>query len=189
MEREHWAERLAGAAARFPWILTDSMARRLVDLPRRVEAAVTSLRHGPACSIHGDAHLDNVLFRVDGTAVLIDWSGAAMGPPALDLARLLTEGIDAGGSEDETRMLVAEYLGELAASGVMGAADDVWPHLPDGVALLAQAAVGWAGREEEREPRERMRALQENLLRSVCAWATNAEMAARGHVFGPSAQA
>lgn len=149
--------------------------------------AITSLRHGPACWIHGDAHLDNVLFRQDRTAVVLDWSGAVIGPPAVDLARLLTEGINAGATEDHARVLVAEYTAELAACGVGAADKDAWGQLSDGLAVVAQAAIGWAGREESREPKERMRALQASLLRSVCAWASHPQMAAPGRVFAPTA--
>ena len=44
---------------------------------------------GPASWLHVDAHLDNTLLRPDGTVVLLDWCNAAVGPPAVDLARFL----------------------------------------------------------------------------------------------------
>jgi aminoglycoside phosphotransferase (APT) family kinase protein len=37
--------------------------------------------------IHGDFHPGNVLLRHDGSPVAIDWTGAARGDPAADVAR------------------------------------------------------------------------------------------------------
>lgn len=158
-----WAERLARVASEFPHIVTPRLAKQLSRLP--VEAAIESLGAGPASWIHCDAHLDNVLFRPDATAVLIDWSGARFGPPAVDLARLLTEGVDAGANRERATKLVAAYADELDAS-----VDDARRLLSDALVLQLQAAVGWAGREERREPQARMNALRQNLLRSCCAW-------------------
>ncbi len=62
----------------------------------------------------------------------------------------------------------------------MPVAEDVWEALPRGLFLLVQAAIGWAAREEHREPQTRMRALQANLLRSVCAWTSHSEMTRPG---------
>jgi aminoglycoside phosphotransferase (APT) family kinase protein len=180
---EDWVNRLAAAENRFPGILTAAMVDRLRELPRTVERAILSLERDEACWIHGDAHLDNVLFRPDGLAVLIDWSGAAIGPPAVDFARLLTEGIDAGSRHELAGDLLSAYTGELAASGLSVMITESWDRLSNGLALLIQASVGWAARDEVREPRARMRALQEKLLRSTCAWATVEQMTSEGRVF------
>jgi thiamine kinase-like enzyme len=127
--------------------------------------------------------MDNVLFRPEDDAVLLDWSGAAIGPPAVDLARLLTEGVNAGWREDLAAELVSAYASELARGGVTVVIEDLWDALSKSLALLVQAAVGWAAREEDRPPVARMRALQEQLLRSVFAWASNEQMTKPGHVF------
>lgn len=173
---DEWESRLAAAAARFPQVLTSSLVERLHGLSRMVEPAVESLRRSAACWIHGDAHLDNVLFRPDGTAVLLDWSGAATGPAAVDLARLLTEGVNAGARSELATDLISAYAKELDAGGATALIGDPWEALSDGLAPLVHAAIGWAARDETREPRVRMRALQENLLRSVCAWVSNEHM-------------
>ena len=41
----------------------------------------------------------------------------------------------------------------------------------------------WAARDEDREPQTRMQALQENLLRSVCAWVSNEHLTGPGRLF------
>jgi Ser/Thr protein kinase RdoA (MazF antagonist) len=180
---EVWEARVSAAAARFPQILTPSLVDRLHRLSRRVQPAIESLRRSDACWIHGDAHLDNVLFRPDGTAILLDWSGAAIGPAAVDLARLLTEGVDAGARRELATDLVATYERELDAGGAKAPIGDPWAALSDGLAPLVQAAIAWAARDETREPRVRMRALQLNLLRSVCAWVSNEHLTKPGRFF------
>jgi aminoglycoside phosphotransferase (APT) family kinase protein len=48
----------------------------------------------PAAWIQADTHLDNILWRLDGSAVILDWCNAAIGPPAVDRAGLLNEGVE-----------------------------------------------------------------------------------------------
>jgi len=178
-----WETRLSAAAARFPEVLAPPLVDRLHGLPRTVERAIESLRRSAACWIHGDAHLDNVLFRLDGTAVLLDWSGAVIGPAAVDLARFLTEGVNAGARSELASDLIAAYANELAAGGAEALIGDPWGALSDGLAPLVQAAIAWAAHHEDRQPRIRMRALQENLLRSVCVWVSNEHMTKPGQIF------
>lgn len=178
-----WEARIAAAAARFPQVLTSGLVDRLHRLSRMVEPAVESLQRSGARWIHGDAHLDNVLFRPDGSAVLLDWSGAAVGPAAIDLARLLTEGVNVGARSELATDLIAVYAKELEGGGAEALIGDPWGALSDGLAPLAQAAIAWAAREESREPSDRTRALQENLLRSVCAWVSNEHMTEPGRIF------
>jgi hypothetical protein len=170
MASDQWAERLSAAADRFPEILTAPSVDMLRELPRRVEQAIESLQVGPTSWIHGDMHLDNVLFRPDGTAVLLDWSGAVIGPPAVDLVRLLTERVNGDDRDALVSEQISTYAVELAIGEATVMIEDLWDALSNGLALLIQGAVAWAARDENREPRKRLGALRENLLRSVCAW-------------------
>ena len=173
MEPDLWSDRLSTAAERFPQILTSSLAKRLEQTPARLVQAIELLEEGPTSCIHGDAHLDNVLFRQDGTAVLIDWSGAVVGPPAVDVARLFTEGLDAGAKPGRARKLLSAYVDELDVNGTTNfGTEDLSRKLSGGLEILLHSAVGWAGRNENREPLDRLQALQENLLRSACGWAS-----------------
>lgn len=167
---DEWVERLDAASQRFPEIVTPGLCDRLGDIPDRAARAVAALGAGPVSWIHGDAHLDNVLFRPDGTAVLLDWSGPVVGPPAVDLARLLTEGVNAGERGDLAVAVVGAYADELALHGLPPDKGKLRDALAEAIVLLVQTAVAWAARKEEREPVERIRALQENLLRSALAW-------------------
>jgi Ser/Thr protein kinase RdoA (MazF antagonist) len=177
-----WRSRIAAASTRFPDIVTPDVRDRLEALPHKAADALESLQARTNTVIHRDAHLDNVLFRADGSAVIIDWSGAAVGPAAIDLAHLLTSGIRAGSREDLAPTLMTAYTREWTAKTREPFRDDPWESLSSGLILLTQAALGWAAREEHREP-ARMRALQENLLRSVCAWTSNTHMTEPGRLF------
>jgi aminoglycoside phosphotransferase (APT) family kinase protein len=179
---EEWAPRLAAASGRFPQILTAELVERLESLPDKSERAIRSLDAADACWIHCDMHLDNVLFRPDGRAVLVDWSGATVGPAAVDLVRLLTEGVNGGARATLCRRLVSVYASELAID-TSNRIEDLWEAMSHALALLAQGAIGWAAQSESREPVTRMRALQASMLRSVCAWAANEQMTKPGRVF------
>jgi phosphotransferase family enzyme len=169
MEADRWAARLGRARARFPAVLDRSVFGAIRDLPVHVAAAIEQLEQGPASWIHVDAHLDNVLWRPDGTAVLLDWCNAAIGPPVTDLAHFLIEGVLGVSEQDRLTALLSRYVEELETHGTRirlrelraGFACALWP--------LLQGAVGWAGR-EELELEGRTAALCENLLRNLCSW-------------------
>jgi thiamine kinase-like enzyme len=174
MDRERWADRLGRARERFPEIVSPSVFAEIRDLPEQVASAVEQLTRGPASWIHVDAHLDNVLWRPDGTAVLLDWCSASIGPPAADLARFLTEGVVDAKQPERLTALLSTYAEELRLHGAQ-----VEPvELKAGFALalrpLLQGVVGWAGR-EDLELAGRTASLCENFLRSVCDWSMSDE--------------
>jgi hypothetical protein len=86
---------------------------------------------------------------------------------------VLTEGVNAGARGNLAVGLVDAYADELAALRVKLDRDELAQALAASLVLLVQTAVAWAAREEEREPVERIRALQANLLRSALSWASN----------------
>ena len=171
MEHDRWRDRLTRASERFPDALEPSVSSRIRDLPERVADAGERLGSGPVSWIHVDAHLDNTLFRPDGSAVLLDWCNAAIGPPVVDVARFLTEGVLTPLQPERLASLLSVYVEELRKRGVTGVGSS---EVERGFALallpLLQAAVGWAGR-EDLELSGRPAALCESFLRSVCAWA------------------
>jgi hypothetical protein len=168
-DRDHWSERLAGARARFPNVLIDPLERRLERLPDQLGGAIAGLQAGPASWIHTDAHLDNFLWRPDGRAVLLDWSGAVIGPPAVDAARFIIEGPPGiPGDVERTITLIGAYREELEAWGVSRSeAATVSIAVDQAILPLAQGIIGWAGRPESEPPGPRMAALRENALRKV----------------------
>jgi hypothetical protein len=171
-DANHWAERLAGARVRFPDIFTDAFERRLERMPDELDSAIAALRAGPASWIHTDAHLDNILWRPDGRAVLLDWAGAVIGPPSVDAARFLIEG-PLGLSADEGRSVavIETYQRELEEQGVSrSVATTASIAVGQAMLPLAQSIIGWAGRPEPESPARRIAALRENALRNMAGW-------------------
>jgi aminoglycoside phosphotransferase (APT) family kinase protein len=172
MGTSRWNDAIRRAQERFPKILTASVAAGIRDLPDEVAISVERLTHGPTSWIHVDAHLDNVLWRPDGTALVLDWSSAAIGPPSVDLARFLTEGVVRASEPERLVALLSTYVEELKARG---AAAVGLTELRSTVALalrpLLQGAVGWAGRQDV-ELKGRAGSLCQNLLQSVCDWSS-----------------
>jgi hypothetical protein len=166
MELDRWLDRLGRAGERFPHILTRALLARLADLPDTVSIALDHLRGGPVSWVQLDTHLDNVLWRPDGTAVLLDWSNAAIGPPIADVARFLSEGVDAGSRAG----LVDAYVRERQRTGSDTDLADVSSSLHWALLPLLQSAVGWAGREDLRS-HGRAADVCERWLLSVCDWA------------------
>lgn len=80
-----WAEsRLHAVADRVP-----SQWRRRLDEMLQTLAAIPDLTESPACLVHNDCHPGNAVQRDNGEVVLIDWDGAGLGSPLLDLGFLL----------------------------------------------------------------------------------------------------
>jgi Ser/Thr protein kinase RdoA (MazF antagonist) len=169
MEPDRWKDRLERARQRFPAILTGSLLAELHDLPEQVASAVEQLTRGPASWIQVDAHLDNVLWRPDGTAVLLDWCNAAIGPPAVDLARLFVEGVVDAAQPERVSALMSTYAEERGLLGDRAELSELHAGLALALPPLLQGAIGWAGR-EELELTGRPAALCESLLRSLCDW-------------------
>lgn len=67
----------------------DATRELLGALERAPALAAERLADAPTSLLHGDLHLDNVLFVADGEPVLLDWSRPAAGPAPLELAALL----------------------------------------------------------------------------------------------------
>lgn len=168
IEDEVWVERFSLARRRYPEILTSEVAERLVHLPDAVAEAGTTLANGASSWIHGDMHLDNVLFRSDDSVVILDWANATIGPPAVDLAHVFSEGIASGDPESRLAEWLPVYGEEAASLGAVIDLGELRSSIGWAILRLLQGSIGWAGREED--PLPRFLALRENLLRNTCAW-------------------
>jgi Ser/Thr protein kinase RdoA (MazF antagonist) len=163
MSASDWATHLARAGERYPEAVSDAAA--FEDIPERVANTVDRFRDGPAAWLHVDCHLDNVLWRPDGSAVLLDFAGAAVGPPEVDLARLLSEGIEPAWRP----ALVEAYVDELARQdGEAGGVDTrlLQERFDLALPVLVQAAVTWAAAAKPSVPRAAV--VRERWLASVC---------------------
>lgn len=106
---EMWGDRISPAAR-------DAVRA----LPERMPLAYTALDAAPATVVHADLHLDNVLFRAEGSAVLLDWTEAARGAAALDFAWFLVLGVRPADRARGAPPLAESYADAIAALGVRG---------------------------------------------------------------------
>ena len=178
MEPDAWADRLERARQRFPAILNSSLLAELHDLPEQVASAVEQLTRGRVSWIQVDAHLDNVLWRRDGTAVLLDWCNAAIGPSAVDLARFLVEGVVDASQPDRVSALMSTYVEERGIQGARAGPIELHAGFALALAPLLQGAIGWAGNQES-ELTGRPGALCKSFVRSLCDWSVSDEYGLR----------
>ena len=91
---------------RFPTHLSEISMNLLHSLEDAYPLAVRNLSRYPTTLLHGDFHLDNILFKNDNEAVLLDWSDPIWGPAELNLATLLFE----MGHLDDFNLILDSYL-------------------------------------------------------------------------------
>ena len=97
----------------------------------RMERAMERLRvidrKGPVCLLHGDAHLGNAYFDVDGAAGLVDWQTVYKGPWAHDVSYFMVSALDVLDRRAWERSLLEHYLEQLRRAGVAPPAiGDAW---------------------------------------------------------------
>lgn len=103
----------------------------------------------PSTLLHGDHHLDNIMFRTDGTPVFLDWAGAGHGPGVLDLVNLAFR---MGHVADTTAALDA-YFATLEGEGI-DVDKEEWP-VTVSAALLRQFITWTLGIAAAQMPTER----------------------------------
>ncbi|NNF65025.1 MAG: aminoglycoside phosphotransferase family protein [Acidimicrobiia bacterium] len=112
---EDWfASRSAMFLERFG-ALSDPAANAVFANAIRAHALANDvLRSAPPTLLHGDHHLDNIMFRTDGTPVFLDWAGVGRGPGVLDVVNLAFR----MGHVGDTQPALDAYFVTLQASGV-----------------------------------------------------------------------
>ena len=93
---------------------TSALAREVTAL-RDEQRVVEALDTLPRTLLHGDVHRNNVLVDERGRGMLVDWGGALVGAPALDIANLGGPAGDAYRTYVDTwESLTGERLGDAA---------------------------------------------------------------------------
>ena len=67
----------------------------------------------PSTVVHGDLHLDNVVWRADGAPVILDWANCGRGPGVIDLAEV----IFGMAGPDQRGPVIGSYLDALRSHG------------------------------------------------------------------------
>jgi hypothetical protein len=143
-----------------------SVAHRnlIATLRSRLHTIHRVLWGGARTLIHTDAHLDNVLW-MEGEPVFLDWEGAMVGPPEIDVARLLIEGMTPAQYGEFGAMAVETYRTALSRTGEGREMDDA--RLAAATLRSLAGIVGWIGGRETPPPGRRTRRLGRNALRAT----------------------
>ncbi len=136
-EPERWAARVGLATERYPEDL-GPVREGLDGLLDALASRLSALAGGPRCWVHREPHLDNVLWRPDGSPVLLDWATARVTHPAHDVAALLMSLAFRRRSALEPAEVLASYPHRLDPDALVGA-----------LLALVRGMVGWLGLPDE----------------------------------------
>lgn len=167
-EAERWEDRMGRAHFRYRDRFTANLVETLADFNEEALAASKEIGAGPATWIHHDPHLDNLLWRIDGSPVLLDWSGAVIGPPAVDLAVLVMSLSLGEQSPMRPADVISSYTAALNRHGVSRHAARVSEMTSLGLKPLMRGLIGWAGYPGE-DPQGRQLALRDDAVSRVIA--------------------
>ncbi len=160
-DADRWADHLGRAAARYPEQIDERVRARCSSFHDETAGAHDVVVAGPRSWIHHDPHLDNVLWRADGRPVLLDWSGADVLPPSLDVAMLMQSLSFRPDPALAPGELLSVYHRELAEGGVDIDRAEVTVPVAAALRLLVRGLIGWAGSEPDPPPTARMLALRD----------------------------
>jgi aminoglycoside phosphotransferase (APT) family kinase protein len=119
----------------------------------------------PATIIHGDLHLDNLIFTSDAGPVLLDWQGVAAGPAIADLGLFLVGALLVADRRVAETDLLARHYQRLVESGVKGyALDDLVADYHRSLVWQLAGITGWLARVDLASLAGRERALVEALF-------------------------
>jgi len=143
--RDDWMERVLPHVPEFlagGLPVTAAVRAALESMPADLAGHFGVLCTGPQTLVHGDLHLDNVLFDGD-VPIVIDWPGHRRGSAAIDLVRLLVETLRV---EDRRRLqpdLLDLWLRCMEAGGVRVEPDWLEASLRSAAVWLVVATTGW----------------------------------------------
>jgi hypothetical protein len=177
--RHDWQNRYAaqwdGLAATLRGQLPDEVWSMGEQLRTRLAAISARLLTGSPTVLHGDLHLDNVLFTTSGKPIVIDWATARIGPLALDLFPFLATSLS---PQDHNRH-AADLIDDLLETVQQRHTEDFDDQ--GRCALLRHFAgiIGWISHPPTDNPREaalRHAALHDGrLVNALLQW--NAQLA------------
>jgi aminoglycoside phosphotransferase (APT) family kinase protein len=114
--------------------------------------------------IHGDLHLDNLIFDgdADRPVVVLDWQTAAVGPPAWDLALFVFGSLGVDDRRAAEAELFERYVTLLARHGVRDySVEELQLDCRQALLIWLAGAVTWLGTTDASALTERERALQD----------------------------
>lgn len=155
-------ERVERLVALSPSIFPDDVLTLVERLRSHLAKVIVRLDGGAQTVVHGDLHLDNLLFDtgLERPVAILDWQTACVDNPAWDIVLLVFGSLDVEDRRAAETTLLDEYVARLTSHGIRGYDRDLL--LRDcRLALLVwlNGVIGWlVGPEPDRE---RMRTLRD----------------------------
>ena len=101
----------------FGGLIEKEKIQQLDQAQRDIPNLLKPLGEAPWTLLHGDYRLDNILYRPDGSLVVIDYQILSKGRPGWDVGYFITTALTPEHKDEETQML-KHYHDVLCASGV-----------------------------------------------------------------------
>ncbi|MEX2314650.1 MAG: phosphotransferase [Thermomicrobiales bacterium] len=134
-------------------------------LAGRYELILRALDQRPTTVIHGDLHLDNLIFTGGDGVALIDWQGVGVGPAIVDLGLFIVGALSVDDRRTAEMDLLARYHAVLAGHGVRGySLADLVADYHRSLVLQLAGIVGWLARVDPASLEGRERALVDALF-------------------------
>ena len=144
---EQYRTQLPSFLNRYEHRIPDRVIQRLRQLdPAAVQEFINTL---PVCCVHGDLHLDNVLFNHEGSggisAVILDWQTYGAGSGPLEVAQFLVASLSAPDLRSAKDSLWQQYAAALEDKGVLLSQDVSRRVFRAGVLRRTWVIVVWMG--------------------------------------------
>jgi hypothetical protein len=145
-----FATRYAGYVGPFLALWGDRLPAPVTQIVRRLAGSLTAvlveLDAAPATIVHGDVHLDNIMFTGPDASrpVLLDWQGVRRGTGAVDVVAFVVGSLDVEARREHGDKIFADYLGVLAEHGVTGySMEQLRRHAQLVLLRRVAGAIGW----------------------------------------------
>lgn len=162
---ERFRQRLPLVLERYELQLPASLRQMASDLPDQFEASLAALMNRPTTIIHGDLHLDNLMFSDERGVVVLDWQGVSAGPSVADLCQFIVGSLSVADRRTAEMDLLRQYHDLLTTNGVEEyPLDDLVADYQRALVWQLAGIVGWLARVDPATLAGRERALVEALL-------------------------
>ena len=145
--QERYAQQVEPFLARYGDRLPAAATEVISDLRFRLASLAEALSRGPKTLIHGDLHLDNMIFGPRGderSVTVLDWQTASAGTPASDVALFVTDSLGVEERRAAETALLEEYVKLLAERGVSNySAEELRADCGRALLLRLAGTIGW----------------------------------------------
>ena len=147
VRQELYEQQAESFLARYGNRLPTAVLAVIRGLRSRLASVTEALYGGPETLIHGDLHLDNVIFGPRGherSVTVLDWQTVSVGPPASDLAYFVSDSLAVEDRRASETALLERYVTLLAAHGARNyTVDELRADCGRALLLRLAGTIGW----------------------------------------------